>query len=338
MSVISSNIPKLAVLILLILLSCACSSEEPQDGQTAEPVAEEEERNEAAQTEDGFPRIVEAANGQMTIEEKPQRVAVIHWGFADSLLLFDVPAAALALPFTEKRSVLHTDSYQPYVSKFEELVIVGENEQVNMEALLAFEPDLIIAGSEINQQVDLDHLKQIAPTYVVDEQKYVVWEDWPALVTLFGEILGEEEQASRFLADFHEKAGAAKEKLADLSEDVLFVQVREDVLWVQGTNHLSLYYDTLQLTSPDFEIMKEGGQLSLEGLSELDPSHLFLGCFNIVDPSMKALTDEWEDSAVWQGLKAVQNGQVYPINGELALGYGPIGQSYGIDEVIKALE
>lgn len=48
------------------------------------------------------------------------------------------------------------------------------------------------------------------------------------------------------------------EKLADLSEDVMFVQVREDVLWVQGTNHLPLYYDTLQLTPPDFEIMKDG--------------------------------------------------------------------------------
>jgi iron complex transport system substrate-binding protein len=45
----------------------------------------------------------------------------VHWGYSDSLLLFNLKSAALVLPFTEKQSVLHTDSYIPYVDRLDEL-------------------------------------------------------------------------------------------------------------------------------------------------------------------------------------------------------------------------
>lgn len=218
---------------------------------SASPPAEGTGEGAASSVTAAFPRTISAANGDIAIEEQPQRVAVVHWGYGDSLLLFNLESVGLALPFSEKTSVIHTDSYKPYVDKVQELEIVGENTKVNLEALLAYGPDLIIGGNAINQDI-VAELEKIAP--------------------------------------------------------------------------------------PESADIAEGAELSLEGLAALDPDHLFLGYFNYGDKSVPALTDQWEDSEVWSRLKAVENNHVYAINGELALGYGPIGNSYGVGEVLKALE
>lgn len=112
------------------------------------------------------------------------------------------------------------------------------------------------------------------------------------------------------------------------------MQVREKEVWLQGIDYLKPYYDGLGLKAPVPDTMQEGEQISLEGITTLDIDHLFLGYFNDSDQSIPTLTDEWEESEVWRGLKAVQNNHVYSINGELALGYGPIGITYGVQAVL----
>jgi ABC-type Fe3+-hydroxamate transport system, periplasmic component len=343
-----SSFAALTAILCLVLLIGACSgttsstNNPAQHNDNTQSAHTGEQRQETGQSEEAvpaskFPRTIKDANGEVTIEEEPERIAVVHWGYADSLLLFDLKSVALALPFTEKQSVLHTESYKPYVDKLEELVIVGENTTVNLEALLAYEPDLIIAGNSVNKEIT-GELSRIATTVVIDEEETNVWNDWPSLVTKFGEILGQEDMAERYIAEFREKVQDAKEKLAGLEGTVAFVQVREKEVWLQGTDYLKTYYDGLGLKAPDADIMKEGAQITLEGLSTLDPDHLFLGYFNYSDKSIPALTDEWNDTAVWSKLKSVRNNHVYSINGELALGYGPIGQTYGVESVLEALK
>ncbi|MBD2870592.1 ABC transporter substrate-binding protein [Paenibacillus arenilitoris] len=332
----------LCIMLLISACSGAANTNNAAPGNSAAPSNDaggqqtEGQDEEVAQT-DKFPRTVKAANGEITIEKEPKKVAVVHWGYGDSLLLFDLPSVALALPFTEKQSVLATESYKPYVDKHDELVVVGENTQVNMEALLAYAPDLIIAGNSVNQAVG-GELEKIAPTVVIDEAETDVWANWPALVAKFGEILGQEDAAQSYIAEYENKLKTAKEKLAGLEGTVAFLQVRADAVWLQGVDYLKPYYEGMGLTPPAGDVMAEGAQLTLEGLSELDADHLFLGYFNYSDQSVGALTDEWDDSAVWKSLKAVQSGQVYAIDGQLALSYGPIGNSYGVQAVLEALE
>jgi iron complex transport system substrate-binding protein len=264
-------------------------------------------------------------------------VAVVHWGYTDSVLLFDLDSLAVVLPFTEKQSVLGTESYKPYIERLGELTIVGENTSVNLEALLAYDPDLIIAGNAINAEITAE-LEKIATTVLLDEEKANIWGDWPSVVTAFGEILGQEDAAEKYIAEYRELLSTAKEKLAQVEGSVAFVQVREKVVWLQGPEYLKPYYEGLGLKAPDGEEASNGAEITLEGLSKLDPDHLFLGYFNYSDKSIPALTDEWDDSAVWSKLKSVQKDQLYAINGELALGYGPIGNTYGVNAVLAALD
>ncbi|WP_177246144.1 ABC transporter substrate-binding protein [Paenibacillus sp. BC26] len=327
----------LIALLSLALILSACSGSKNNGASNTAP-SDEAEQSSNTTSASAFPRTIEAANGKIEIAKKPERVAVVHWGYADSILLFDLKSAALALPFTEKSSALHTDSYKPYVDKLGELVIVGENTTVNMEALLSYKPDLIIAGNAINAEIT-DQLEKIATTVVIDEAVTDIWSNWQALVTKFGDILGQEDVAKQYIDNYNANLQTAKEKLAKVEGTVAFIQVRNNAVWLGGTKYLTQYYGSgLGLKAPTDPAMEEGVELSLEGLSKLNPDHLFLGYFNYVDKSLPAMTDDWEKSAVWNSLNAVKNKQAYAINGELAMGYGPIGNSYGVQAVLEALE
>ncbi|MEF2964222.1 ABC transporter substrate-binding protein [Paenibacillus sp. M1] len=333
----------IAALICLVFLVSACSGGGSRQNQAgapqgnASPPQQEQENGGNEESGGAFPRTITDAQGKVTIEKKPEKVAVVHWGYNDAILIFDVPSVALALPFTYKQSVLHTETYKLYVDKIKDLEIVGENTEVNLEQLLAYEPDLIIAGGTLNQEIG-EQLSAIATTVFIDETKDDVWTNWPAVIAKIGEILGQEERAAEYIGQFNEQILTAKEKLSGVNGTVAFVQVREKAVYLQGTNYLGRYYDELGLTAPEDPVMAEGAEMSLEGLYQLNPDHLFLGYFNYTDESLPALTDEWEKGSVWGSLNSVKNGHVYPINGELALGYGPIGQSYGIQAIVEALQ
>ncbi|WP_230633156.1 ABC transporter substrate-binding protein [Paenibacillus athensensis] len=284
-----------------------------------------------------FPRTIEAANGSIVIQKKPERVAVVHWGYVDSLLLFDLPSVGLALPFTKENSSLKTEAYKPFTDKIKDISIVGENTAVNMEALQQYAPDLIIAGNKVNAEIS-DQLAKIATTVVIDETATDVWSDWPKLVTKFGKMLGQEQTADQFITGYQAKVQDAKAKLADVKGTIAFLQVRDNAIWLGGTKFLTPYYDNgLGFKAPDNSLMTEGAEMSLEGLAALNPDHVILGYFNYEDQSKAALLEEWKKNPVWQKLKAVQNNQTYAVNGALAMGYVPIGNSYGVDAVLKAL-
>lgn len=325
----------LVVLLSFTVVMSACSSSDKSDKESGSTAGQEQTSDNAADTSK-FPRTIQTANGDVEIKAQPKKVAVVHWGYGDSLLLFNLDSVGLALPFSEKQSVLQSEQYKPYVDKVKDLQIVGENTQVDMEKLLAYGPDLIIAGNAINKDV-LGDLSKIAQTVVIDEAQTDVWSNWPALVTKFGEILGQEDVAADYIAKYQADQQAGKEKLSGLNGSVAFVQVREQEVYLQGTNYTKQYYEGLGLTAPQSADMADGAKISLEGLAALDPDYLFLGYFNYSDTTMGAATDAWKDSAVWKQLKAVKNGHVYGINGELALGYGPIGNAYGVQAVIDEL-
>lgn len=328
------------MLALWIVLLAACGGTTGGSGAGNEPATEGGSTETPASAIGGksaaFPRTITDATGDVTIQQRPEKVALVHWGLSDVLLTFELDTVAITLPFTSAQSVLKTEAYKPYVDKHREIVIVGENTGVNMEAVLAYGPDLIIAGSDTNK-AQLEQLGRIAQTIVIDEAKTNVFQDWKAVLTQFGRILGQEDNAKAYAAAFDKKTQEARKKLAAVRGNVVFVQVREKAMWLSPPDTLSLYYAELGLKPPEASVMKDGGQLTLEGLSELNPDHLFLGHFNFEDPTLPAVTDEWSKSEVWKKLKAVQSGQTYRFNGQLALGFGPIGKAYGIDAIVQAL-
>ncbi|WP_138756184.1 ABC transporter substrate-binding protein [Paenibacillus sinopodophylli] len=333
------------LLLFVIMLVSACSNAGTANHSAAEAPAVTDaaqntsgnRANENAGVSSVFPRTVKSADGKdVTIAEQPKKVALVHWGLTQELLGFELPSIAVTLPFTAKNSFLDSDVYKPYVEKFDEVTVVGENTAVNLEALLQYEPDVILAGSVTNKDI-VDQLSQIAPTVLIDEEKTNVWLEWQSVITQFGDILGQEALAKQTNDDFTAKVEEAKAQIGQVEGTVAYLQVRDKNIWLQGTTYASDYYEPLGLNAPE-EAKGDGIELTLEGLSVINPDHLFLGYFNYNDKSVPALSDEWEQSEVWKKLKAVQQNQVYAINGELAYGYGPISKLNGLEAIVNALK
>jgi len=327
------------IVILLLLPACAASNKaQVSSSPAAESAAPASESAAPTGQAAAFPRDVDSAGSPVTLKEQPKKVGLATWTLLELLFPFDLPAGGVTLPFAAANSSLESDIYKPYVDKFGELQIVGENSQVNLEAMLAFDPDVIIGGSKSNETIK-QQLEQIAPTVLYDEEKLSIRNDWAQILTWMGGVLGQEARAQEVIDNFNAKLDQGKGQLAGRSgETALFVQVREKVVYVMGAPSLPQYYEGLGLTPPDLTSVDENGQITLEGLSQINPDHLFLGYFNWTNKSLGAITDDWENSEVWKSLKAVKNNQVYSFNGELAFGLGPIGQSYGIDAVVEALK
>ncbi|CAM4521550.1 iron complex transport system substrate-binding protein [Paenibacillus endophyticus] len=331
------------LLMFVMMLVSACSNagtanHAATEAPAATDAAENTSGNNATAGDSAaFPRTVTSADGkEVTIAEQPKKIALVHWGLTQELLGFELPSIAVTLPFTAKNSFLDSDVYKPYVEKFDEVTVVGENTAVNLEALLQYEPDIILAGSVTNKDIT-DQLSQIAPTVLIDEEKTNVWMDWQGVITQFGDILGQETLAKQTIDDFSAKVEEAKTQLGDVEGTVAYLQVRDKNIWLQGTTYAGDYYEPLGLNAPE-EAKGDGIELTLEGLSAINPDHIFLGYFNYNDKSLAALSDEWEQSEVWKKLKAVQQNQVYAINGELAYGYGPISKINGLAAIVDALK
>jgi iron complex transport system substrate-binding protein len=319
-------LPLVLVAILMVMTGCAGKSSDGSGGSSGSGAAG-----------GSFPRTVTGAKGvQVTIAKKPEKVALVHWGLTEDLLSFDLQSIGVALPFTEKQSQFGSDLYKPYTSKLKQIVIVGENTEVNMEKLLQYGPDLIIAGTVTNQKV-ADQLAKIATTVFLDEEKMDVWNDWPGVMTKFGEILGQENTAKQAIDKFTAKSNQAKDQLKHVQGNVAYIQVREKTMWLQGTKYAGHYYEPLGLKPPE-QANGDGAELTLEGLVKINPDHIFLGYFNYTDTSLPALADEWQKTEVWKSLKAVKENHVYKINGATAFGYGPISRSYGTDAIVNALK
>lgn len=331
------------LILMLVLAACTSNNGNKEAGSsteaTASPSASTQQSEQPSAAAPAFPRQVESAGGAITIEKQPLKIGLASWQLVEMLLPFDLSSAAITLPFASANSVLESDALKPYVDKFDQLEIVGEDTKVNLETMLAYAPDVIIAGSNTNKEIKAQ-LEQIATTVWIDEEKINIRNSWPEVVTLIGNIIGQEERAKEVIERFAALQQEGKEKLATHSgETVLFVQVREKAVYVMPPSGLTRYYEGLGLTPPpNTENLPAYGQITLEGLSEINPDHLFLGHFNYTNKSLAALTDDWQNSEVWKSLKAVKNNRVYPLNGELSLGLGPIGQTYGLETIIASMK
>lgn len=159
------------------------------------------------------------------------------------------------------------------------------------ETIIALNPDLIISGNADSYET----LSQIAPTVIVP---YGDLKDAHQELTYFGELLGKENEAEKWLAEYVERIAAAKAKVdAALPADATFsiMEHTDKATWVYGDN------------------FGRGGQPIYEALGRKPPAeviHKYAGDYIIVtDNSWTA--GEYQNDPIWGSLPAVKNNHLY---------------------------
>ena len=177
---------------------------EPEDTEEqAQPEPEETEEEEQAQPEpELFPVVIEHALGSTEISSEPMVVVSASGTLTGHLLAIDIPVAAAQVlapqsPLTDEHGFMLQWADAALAAGIE--AIPGP--EVNIEAIAAINPDLILGNSFGGDAITEDVyglLSQIAPTLAIDHSGM----QWQELAEILARATGRQEEANAEIAEF----------------------------------------------------------------------------------------------------------------------------------------
>ncbi|PYI54634.1 ABC transporter substrate-binding protein [Paenibacillus flagellatus] len=313
------------MLVLILLALSACGGKPPATSSGASETGNSPsgQAQPAPGPSSAFPKKIVHAKGETVLERKPQKVAILYFPYADHLFAIGEQQAVAGV--VGLSSLRNFPVYEPFVKDGR---IADLGDQANLENILALEPDVIIAWEQDEKIVD--DLAKIADTIVIPQS-----ENWQDTITKVAAVLGEEEKAQRYIDQYNAKLdrlAAKMETSGEKGKSAIFMMT-----WGNGFNYyggvrMQPYYDKLGFRR--FDGMKDWGEISLEGVSAIDPDYLFVG--EDFTRTAQMTLKQLETNPVWTSLKAVRSGKLIVVDTEIV---GPLamGQSKGLDVIEKTM-
>lgn len=327
------------VLTLLVAMMTACGNTDQADqGSTGSNVVQDEgvqmnngdhntEAEDSEATDHSYPRTIQHVKGKLTLETKPVRIASVDVMVTDYLLVLDETPIVSEGISTKERS----DIFAEYAADKDIIDLGGK---VNKETIVENNPDLLIMSSESKKVESYDEYNLIADTVVIDFSQGV-----RSRLRQIAEIVGKEELAEQIIADFDAKVKEASTIAANYKEDtVLFLISNGKDFTVMDPRKFAVYYDEIGLVAPDGLPEEENGRIGIEALSALNPDHIFIAenRRSMNGDDRLSLIRVWQENPVWQGLKAVKNNHLYPVDTLVGDTFF-LGQLAGVEAVIEHL-
>lgn len=282
-------------------------------------------------------RTITTAFGDVEVDGQPETVVTLYEGALDSAIA--VGAQPVGAVIT--RGGQNVANYIQEAAG--DIEIVGTPGETNLEAVIALQPDIILASAWTSEE-QYQLLSRIAPTIVLDVPAYQD-DTWKRELTLFARALGREDRAEEVIARVEQRAAEVRAQVeAATDEGQLDTAL---VRWMpQGPLVMAegLFSATV-LTSAGFEVddadlVKEGRPhsqpLSQENLSLMDHSWIFLATLN--EDGREALAAAREAPA-FQRLEANDTDQIVPVDGTLwTSASGPLAALAILDDIEAALK
>ncbi|MFH5183355.1 ABC transporter substrate-binding protein [Paenibacillus sp. TAB 01] len=319
---VKKGIVPLLLLVLMMGIAAGCASKQGTAADTEKGAAPEK----AAQE-----RTVKHLLGETVIKGEPKRIVSLHPWLTDFLLSVGLTpvAAPSSGPDSSKFSWYLAD-------KLTDAKNIGwQIPQVNLESVLAAEPDLIVANK--SHEKVYDQLSKIAPTIAIEPVKDEKGNRQmrETFLSLAG-MLNKEAEAKQAIAKYDELAKKQREQLKQKigNQTVMFLRVTDKELRYYSPALFEVLYSDLALTPPPLipDSSKSFEALSVEKLPEVNPDHIFL----LVENEQKVT--EIEQLALWKQLNAVKNGHVYKVDYDLWFqGFGPIANEKILEDAVKKL-
>ncbi len=292
------TIQSLAILILL----CACA-----------PIAEPQPT--LVPTQAPTPSaitVIDSAGKTITLAAPAQRIVSLSPASTESLF---------ALGAGEQ--VVGRDAFSDYPEQAKAVVDIGGGfGELNVEAILAQNPDLVLASS-LTPPEQIQSLQDAGLTvFTLGNPKDL--DEMYAILETLAKLTGHGAEAATLIDGLKLRVSAVEEKLAGVSQrPLVFYEIDgtdPNAVWRPGPGTFIDRLITLaggkNLGS---DLNAEWVQISLEELNARDPDLILLG-----DAVWGGVTVESVQArAGWEALEAVQNGNTYPFDDNLVSRPGP---------------
>ena len=200
-------------------------------------------------------------------------------------------------------------NYSDYPAAAQRLPLIGSNEQIDMERVLALKPDLLVVWKSGNTARQLEQLKGLGiPIFYSEPQKL---DDVATSLLRLGQLLGTEAAAQSAARDYRQKIAALSAKYAQRPPVRTFYQVWDKPLYTLNGEHI--VSDAIRLC---------GGQNIFAGLKVIAPS---VGTEAVLQANPEAIFGGRQQDAadaginIWKqyrSLLAVQRGNLFVLDGD----------------------
>ncbi|MBN2045252.1 MAG: ABC transporter substrate-binding protein [Anaerolineales bacterium] len=303
--------------LLLTLLLSACGGNSTTDNQPSQPVANNAANQlaeEPAEDEEPAPAIevVDSLGETLVLTAPAQRIISLAPSITE--ILFAIGAGD---------QVVGREDFANYPEEVVALPSIGGTwGELNVEAMLALEPDLILAAplttqEQVASMTDVGLNVFLMPNPTTMEGMY-------DLLRTAAKITGHEEETEDLIADLITRVDAVTAVVAEAeTTPVVFYEL-------DGTSDPAAPWTTGPGTFIDTLITMAGGknvsgdldgawvQISAEELISRNPDVIILG-----DAIWGVTVESVGQRAGWEAIHAVSAGTVYPFNDDLASRPGP---------------
>lgn len=296
---------------------------------------------------DAFPVTIESSLGEATIPEKPERVVALGWGAAD--IAFALGTTPVGIESDDWAG--DEDGYQPWFRAAvedagEELPeTITMYPELDVEAIIALEPDLVLAPQSGIDQATFDQLSDFAPVVAYPGQAWATpVEDQ---ITIAAQALGVPEKADGLIDGIQAEYDAVKQahpEWADITYAYVYGGDQAGALgvYMPGDTRVALLSSLgLQLADSVAGLEPDPGSfyatLGLENADRLDDVDLLFTWFN--DADEQAAT---EAQPLWQQMPAFRSGAYLPmLDRQLGMAVTvatPLSVPYALDAYVPQIE
>lgn len=197
-------------------------------------------------------------------------------------------------------------SYSDYPPAARELPRVGLYNRIDIEQVLAFDPDLIVGWQTGNPVGSLERLRRLGPALFVTEPRSL--EDIATNLERLGRLAGTTETAGDAARRFRERKRELQARYADRAPLDVFYEIWNDPLMtINGQHLISAVIRACGGRNVFADLPTLAPRVSVEAVLARDPQVVIASGSDMERPQW---LQEWRR---WPGLTAVREGHLYSI-------------------------
>lgn len=251
-------------------------------------------------------REITHAMGVTDLPDHPQRIVVLTNEGTEALLAIGVT------PVGAVKSWLGDPWYDHIAANMAEVTVLGEESAVNLEVLVALDPDLILGNKQRHEAI-YEQLSAIAPTVISERLRG----DWKINMALYTDAIGKAAEGQAALDAFDARVAAMSEALGTaLDEEISiarFMAAQTRIMFKDSFSGLILAQ--LGFHRPATQDKDEfAEEITKERIPEFEGDRLVYFTYETGNGEGDTQKADWLADPLWQNLAVVKAGNVHEVS------------------------
>lgn len=251
-------------------------------------------------------RTIEHAMGKTEIKGKPEKIVILTNEGTEALLELGVKPVGAVKSWTGSPWYKHIENDMQGVQN------LGEESQVNIEAVAALNPDLII-GNKMRHEKIYDQLSKIAPTVYSNTLRG----EWKTNFEFYAKVLDKEKEGEEIIKKFDTRAAEIGKLAGDkLKTEVSLVRFMPGKTRIYlGDTFSGMILKQIGFARPETQRSAEFTlEIGRERLKEADGQVMFYFTYETGNGEGSAREKEWVEDPLFKSLSAVKNNKAYRVD------------------------